>query len=113
MTSANRQLSLAMSRAVVGERAMWLNLSSLMDAHFHFILFHLYLSILPAHRFLKFAFQGTAYKYLAIPFRLALTPRTFSRCVEAALSPLRNKGLRIYAYIDDYLLCSLSCEETV
>ena len=54
-----------MSLAVVGERALWLNLSSLLDAHFH-------LSILPAHRFLKFAFQGTAYKYLAVPFGLAL-----------------------------------------
>lgn len=60
-----------------------------------------------------FAFQGTAHEYLAVAFALALAPRTFSKCVKAALTPLRNNGLRVSAYIDDYLLCSPSQEQAV
>lgn len=74
----------------------------------------IFTNILPAHRrFLRFAFQGTADEYLAVPFRLALAPQMFSKCVEAALISLRNKGLRISSYIDDYLLCSPSQEQAV
>lgn len=45
------------------------------DASFH-------INILPAHwKFLRFAFEGTAYEYLTVPFGLARASRTFSKCV--------------------------------
>lgn len=37
----------------------------------------------------------------------------FSKCVVAALVPLRIKGLRVSAYIDDYMPCSLTQEQVV
>ena len=48
-----------------------------------------------------------------LPCGLSLAPRVFSKCVEAALSPLRSRGIRIFSYIDDYLLCSHSREQAL
>ena len=80
----------------------WFVTVDLADAYFH-------IAIHPAHRrFLRFAFQGKAYEYQALPFGLSLAPRVFSKCVEAALSPLRDRGIRIFSYIDVYLICSCS-----
>lgn len=77
-------------------RGDWFTKVNLHDFH---------ISILPAHRrFLKFAYQG--FEYLAVPFRISLAPRTFSKSVEVALTPLRCRGHRISTYIDHYLLCS-------
>jgi hypothetical protein len=51
--------------------------------------------------FLRFAFQGTVYNYLAVPFGLALAPLMFgggsSIPVEAVLASLRIRGLRVSA----------------
>ena len=56
----------------------------LKDEYFHML-------VHPRHRkFLHFAFQGVAYEYARMPFGYALEPHTFSKCVEAALVPLRR-----------------------
>ncbi len=51
----------------------WFVTIDLKDAYFH-------VSILPT--------QGKAYQYRVLPFGLALSPRTFTKCVDAALAPL-------------------------
>ncbi len=57
----------------------WFAAIDLKDAYFH-------VSILPRHRpFLRFAFEGRAYQYQALPFGLSLSPRVFTKVVEAAL----------------------------
>ncbi|XP_019905069.2 uncharacterized protein LOC105026845 [Esox lucius] len=77
----------------------------LKDAYFH-------VPVLPRHRkFLRFAFQGQAYEYTRIPFGYALAPRTFTKCVEAALGPLRGQGVRVLAYLDDLLVLAHSAEQ--
>ncbi|CAM4592174.1 unnamed protein product [Leuciscus chuanchicus] len=74
----------------------------LKDAYFH-------ISIRPCHwKFLSFAFGGKAYQYRVLPFGLALSPRTFTKCVDAALAPLRLQGIRIMNYIDDWLILAQS-----
>lgn len=78
----------------------WFVTIDLADAYFHIVIHP------PHRRFLRFAYQGRAYKYKAVPFGLSLAPRVFSKCVEAALSPLRNCGIRIFSYIDVSLICS-------
>ncbi|KAI2646175.1 Transposon Ty3-G Gag-Pol polyprotein [Labeo rohita] len=80
----------------------WFVTIDLKDAYFH-------VSILPQHRkFLRFAFRGEAYQYRVLPFGLALSPRTFTKCVDAALVPLRLQGIRTLNYIDDWLILAAS-----
>ncbi len=57
----------------------------LKDAYF-------YIQIAPHHRcFLRFTLEGTAYQYPVLLFGLALAPRTFLKCMDAALSPPQSK----------------------
>ncbi len=82
----------------------WFAAIDLKDAYFH-------VSILPRHRpFLRFAFegQGQAYQYKVLLFGLSLSPRVFTKVVEAALVPLREQGVRILNYLDDWLILAQS-----
>ncbi len=55
--------------------------NDLKDAHFH-------IQVVQRHRkFLRFAFGGKANQYKVLPFGLALAPRTFTKCMDAALAP--------------------------
>ncbi len=63
----------------------------------------------PHHRrFLRFAFEGVAYQYKVLPFGLSLAPHTFTRCMDATLSPLLQMGIRILNYLDDWLILAQS-----
>jgi len=85
----------------------WFVTIDLKDAYFH-------IPILPQHRkFLKFAFGGQAYQYRVLPFGLGLSPRTFTKCMDAALAPLRLQGIHILNYIDDWLILAQSVEMAV
>ncbi len=80
----------------------WFAAIDLKDAYFHVL-------ILPRHRpFLRFAFEGQAYQYKVLPFGLSLSPRVFTKVVEAALVPLREQGVRILNYLDDWLILAQS-----
>ncbi len=67
----------------------------------------------PHHRrFLRFAFDGVAYQYTVLPFGLSLAPRFFfTKCMDAALSPLRQLGIRILNYLDDWHILAQSEDE--
>src|SRR4029434_5574784 len=54
----------------------------------------------------RFAFGGIAYQFHALPFGLALALWVFTKCVEAAIAPLRQRGLRLFNYLDDWLICA-------
>uniref|UniRef100_A0AAV2LLV6 ribonuclease H n=1 Tax=Knipowitschia caucasica TaxID=637954 RepID=A0AAV2LLV6_KNICA len=85
----------------------WMSSIDLTDAYFH-------VPIVPEHRrFLRFAVGERNYEYCRLPFGYALAPRTFSKCVEAALEPLRRAGVRILTYIDDWLILASSREVAV
>ncbi len=63
----------------------------------------------PHHRrFLRFAFEGVAYQYMVLPFGLSLAPCNFMKCMDVALSPLRQMGVRILNYLDDWLVLAQS-----
>lgn len=82
----------------------WYTWVDLTDAYFH-ITNH------PAHRkFLRFSFEETALKIL---FGLSLVPRIFTKCAEAVLTPLSNKFMRVFTYLDDLLLTANRREQAV
>eukprot|EP00735_Rhodelphis_limneticus_P009037 TRINITY_DN2492_c0_g1::TRINITY_DN2492_c0_g1_i1::g.8884::m.8884 TRINITY_DN2492_c0_g1::TRINITY_DN2492_c0_g1_i1::g.8884 ORF type:complete len:657 (+),score=31.37,sp/Q99315/YG31B_YEAST/24.66/8e-19,RVT_1/PF00078.22/4.8e-17,Dam/PF05869.6/3.1e-05,RNase_H/PF00075.19/0.001 TRINITY_DN2492_c0_g1_i1:1350-3320(+) len=53
---------------------------------------------------LGFEFEGTYYRFVVLPFGLAVSPWAFTRLVRAMVTQLRAKGMRITAYMDDLLL---------
>ncbi len=80
----------------------WFAAIDLKDAYF-------YVSILSRHRpFLRFAFEGRAYQYKVLPFGLSLSPHVFTKFAEAAIVPLREHGVRILNYLDDWLIVAQS-----
>ncbi len=82
----------------------WFVTIDLKDAYFH-------IQVVQRHRrFLRFAFGGKAYQYKVLPFGLALAPRTFTKCMDAALAPLRLQGIRVLNYLDDRFILAHSRE---
>ncbi len=80
----------------------WFMSLDLKDAYF-------LIQVDPHHRqFLRFAFEGVAYQYKVLKFGLSLAPRTFTRCMDAALSPLRLIGICILNNLDDWLILAQS-----
>ncbi len=46
-----------------------------------------------------------------LPFGLSLSPRVFTKVAEAALVPLREQGVRILNYLDDWLILAQSQDQ--
>ncbi len=83
----------------------WFAAINLKDAYFH-------VSILLRHRpFLRFAFVIRAYQYKVLPFGLSLSPRIFTKVAEAAIVPLRECGIRILNYLDDWQILAQSRDQ--
>lgn len=83
----------------------WFTSIDLKDAYFHIKIYA------PHRKFLRFAFLGVAYEYLVLPFGLSLSPQVFVKCTEAALTLLREKGIHLATYVDDWLVTAWSEQE--
>lgn len=59
---------------------------------------------LPSRRLLGFTFAGRVYQYRALPFGLSPAPRLFTRLVSAVAAFLRERGIRVFCYLDDWLI---------
>ncbi|KAK3516127.1 hypothetical protein QTP70_005368 [Hemibagrus guttatus] len=59
-------------------------------------------------KFLRFAFGGEVYQFRVLPFGLALSLRTFTKCIDAALAPLHLQSIHVLNYLDDWLILAHS-----
>ena len=58
----------------------------------------------PSRRLLGFSFAGRVYQYRALPFGLRPAPRLFTRLISAVAALLRGCGIRVFCYLDDWLI---------
>ena len=58
----------------------------------------------PSRRLLGFSFAGRVYQYRALPFGLRPAPRLFTRLISAVAAFLRGRGIRVFCYLDDWLI---------
>ena len=76
----------------------WVFSLDLSDAYLH----------IPIHpkskQYLRFAVDGIVYQYCALPFGIASAPRIFTKIVSVILSHLRQRGIQVHAYLDDWLI---------
>jgi hypothetical protein len=84
------------------DRGDWLSRLDLKDAYLHV---PLHPQIRPRFRY---RLQGKLYQWTTIPFGFKDSPRMFQKLIIEAISPLRQQGLRLVAYLDDILLISPS-----
>ena len=61
-----------------------------------------------SRRLLGFRFQGKTYVYKVLPFGLKDSPWVFSRLVATVIAHLRLQGIRIFYYLDDWLIVAES-----
>ena len=64
--------------------------------------------------FLTFLFLGIYYQFTCLPQGLSSAPRIFTKVMRVVMSYLRARGVRIAAWIDDFLLAASSrtlCQE--
>ena len=74
----------------------------LKDAYLHFPVHPL------SRRFLGFHFMIMTYQYKVLPFGLKDSPWVFARVVATLVGHLRHLGLRVFFYLDDWLLVAES-----
>ena len=82
----------------------WAASLDLKDAYLH----------IPMHRsawrWLRFHLNGAPYEFRVLPFGLSAAPRTFTLVVRAVAEFLRERGLRLFVYLDDWLIVAPSLQ---
>ena len=70
----------------------------LKDAYFH-------IAVSPKdRRFLRFAVDTRVFEFQVLPFGLSTAPRVFTRVIQVLIAHLRKLGLKVFAYLDDWLI---------
>ncbi|XP_063982734.1 uncharacterized protein LOC135165400 [Diachasmimorpha longicaudata] len=73
---------------------------------------YLHVPIKQSHRrFLCLSFKDQLYNITCLPFGLSTAPVAFSRISNWLANTLRQRGMRVLVYLDDFLLASQSAQE--
>ena len=84
------------------QKGDWVTSLDLRDAYFH-IGIHC-----RSRRYLRFVFEGKVYQFRALAFGLNVSPYVFTRMLKTVLRHVRRLGIRVHAYLDDWLQPSVS-----
>ena len=61
--------------------------------------------------YLGFKLGSQAYSFRAMPFRLNIAPRAFTKLADVVVQALRDRGISIAAYLDDWIIWAQGPEE--
>ena len=76
----------------------WVTSIDISDAYYH-------VPVAPAVRkYFRFVVDTVAYQFAALPFGLNSAPREFTRVLQPILRHLRDQGIRVHAYLDDWAI---------
>ena len=88
---------------LVGTSSGFMGVSlDLKDAYLHIPMHY------SARRWLRFSINRASYEFRVLPFGLSTAPRTFTRVVKTVAEYLRCRGVRIFVYLDDWLVVAPS-----
>lgn len=76
----------------------WAASLDLKDAYFHIPIFH------RDRKWLRFHWEGRSFQFTALPFGLSLAPWVFTRIIRELCIAVRRQGIRLHAYLDDWLI---------
>ena len=85
----------------------WIIKIDLKDAYHH-ILVHV--NIRKCFRFVK---AGVVYQFGVLPFGLSTAPREFTKTLAPVVQLLRTQGIRVHAYLDDWIIRAHSREQSL
>ena len=93
-------------RATLG-RGEWTASVDLKDAYFH-------VPLLPAaKKYCRFTVKGQVFQFRTMPFGLCSAPREFTKLSLPILKALRMHGIKVHAYLDDWLIRGSSPQEVL
>ena len=82
----------------------WVSLIDLSDAYIH-------ITIHPnSRKYLRFCYRSQVFQFTSLPFGLATTPHVFTMIVKEVKLMALSRGLRLYQYLDDWLIRS-QCQD--
>ena len=71
--------------------------------------------LVPMHeqskKWLRFEFNEQLYQFNSLPFGLSSAPFIFTKIIKPIINFLRNNGIRLVVYLDDFLIIGSSVEE--
>ena len=102
LQSPHFKMETASSIMEATSQGMWSTSLDLKDAFFH-------IPVAPSHRkFLRFTVDNRHYQFKALPFGLTTSPYVFTRVMRAIAGYTRTLGLKLFLYLDDWILLSES-----
>lgn len=92
------QMETAQSVSAALRPGEWTSTVDISDAYLH-----VPLSSSIRHYF-RFMVEGQVYQFRAMPFGLSTAPREFTQLLQPVLTMLRKEGIKVHAYLDDWLV---------
>ena len=85
----------------------WITKIDLKDAYHH-ILVHINI-----RKYFRFVVAGVVYQFRVLPFGLSTAPREFTKTLAPVVQLLRTQGIRVHAYMVDWIIRAHSREQSL